>query len=107
MKRPAATVTADGPNIIEQQSQEPLIVSLVDSLISPRKALTAMGPTQGISNCVASYVTNVLACNAELCQLSELEPSGRVNLAFDKLVGLCSQTPDQSVVAKVRSFTNF
>lgn len=66
-----------------------------------------MGPIERNGDSVAWYVNGILACYAELCGLSDLEPSSRVNYAFEKLVALCSKTPDESVVAKARATPTF
>ncbi len=61
-----------------------------------------MDPIERNGDTVAWYVDGILACYAELSGLPDLESSPRVDRAFEKLVGLCSETPDESVVAAVR-----
>lgn len=66
-----------------------------------------MGPIERNGDSVACYVDGILACYAELSGLSDLKPSSCVNHAFEKLVALCSETPDESVVAKARAIPTF
>lgn len=62
-----------------------------------------MAPKEENDDCVSRYVNGILACFAELSVLPNLKPSLRVNYAFEKLVSLCTETPDRSVVVKVRA----
>lgn len=52
---------------------------------------------------VSCLVDEILACCAELSEFPDLKPCAKVNKAFEKLVGLCSQCPGEDVVTKVCS----
>jgi hypothetical protein len=47
------------------------------------------------------FWTATLNCYSEVCNSEDLEPCPKVNDAFEKLVGLCGQCPNEDVVAQV------
>ena len=65
----------------------------------------AIGPTairNGDSgDFVARYVEEILGCYEELAGFDELKPCPKVDKAFGKLVGLCSQCPGEETVSMV------
>ena len=60
----------------------------------------------GTVNCVTAYVDGIFACYTELCSFPDLEPSLKVNNAFEKLVGLCSRVPNDADTSEVGSLSS-
>ena len=52
---------------------------------------------------VARYVDEILDCYEELAGFKELKPCSKVDNAFERLVGLCSQCPGEDAVSMVRA----
>lgn len=52
-------------------------------------------------DCVARYVDEILGCYEELAGFKELKPCSKVDNTFERLVGLCSQCPDEETVSMV------
>ena len=53
------------------------------------------------ADCIGSYVQNIMDCYSDLSKFCDLKPSPEINTSFERLVSLCTQTPDESVTAKV------
>lgn len=63
--------------------------------------------SQSNDECATCIVENITDCYFELSQLAKLEPSPVVNKLFERLVHLCSETPDESITTKVSATKNF
>ena len=55
----------------------------------------------GDGDCVSCYVNGILDCYYKLSQSPDLKPSPSVNCVFERLVGLCTQIPDEAITSQV------
>lgn len=62
-----------------------------------------MVPTvcHGDGNCVSCYVNEILDCYYKLSQFPDLKPSPSINCLFERLVGLCTQIPNEAITSQV------
>lgn len=54
----------------------------------------------GDGDCVSCYVNEILDCYYKLSQSPNLEPSPNINSLFGRLVGLCSQIPNEAITSQ-------
>jgi Nicotianamine synthase protein len=55
----------------------------------------------------AAYIKYLLGCYSVISSFPDLQPSPQVNEAFERLVALCIQVKDESVIKKVCFLSSF
>ena len=66
-----------------------------------RRPSHVMAPSAVLGDCVECLIEEIVSCYTSLSQLPGLAPSPEVNGLFTKLVRICSQTLDESVITAV------
>lgn len=71
---------------------------VLDSPISPSSG-TLPGLQRG--DTVEKYISTILNLYSKLSKFQNLDPAPEVNAVFGSLVGVCAETPNESIAEKV------